>query len=352
MLYIIKIQQPLPTTTHMKRGHEAERGVVRPEKRLRGGPSLPVELWTCILGFTPPIYHLAAQRTCRLLRGAVELASSSSTQKHPTLKDVIVAPLTYVQWAYEAGCICQPTDAACIAAHNGWVEKLTWLSGPYKHLLSNWDVLLTAVGGGHMEVLKLFEEGVVQHLYTPNLCAGAASGGHLPAIQWLRAQGAVLNGATVLAAARGGYLEIVQWAYLHGCPLELRAMNAAVRHGHLKVAQWLRRRGCHWNDSTCAEAVLNGQLRVLRWLRSQYPPCPLADDTCELAAKRGHIHILEYARSLIPPCPWNEHVCYEAVKGGHVETLVWLRGQDPPCPWDKEGCRLLAPKRFREGFPF
>mmetsp|Transcript_8247 Transcript_8247/g.17064 ORF Transcript_8247/g.17064 Transcript_8247/m.17064 type:complete len:85 (+) Transcript_8247:1-255(+) len=53
---------------------------------------------------------------------------------------------------------------------------------------------------------------------------GAAMGGHLEVLQWLREEGSPWNEYTCYdeytceVAARGGHLELLRWALENGCP--------------------------------------------------------------------------------------------------------------------------------------
>eukprot|EP00588_Corethron_pennatum_P020430 CAMPEP_0194332666 /NCGR_PEP_ID=MMETSP0171-20130528/59922_1 /TAXON_ID=218684 /ORGANISM="Corethron pennatum, Strain L29A3" /LENGTH=51 /DNA_ID=CAMNT_0039094613 /DNA_START=21 /DNA_END=173 /DNA_ORIENTATION=+ len=49
-------------------------------------------------------------------------------------------------------------------------------------------------------------------------CWGAAKGGHLAVLQWLREKRCPWNSLTCMGAAKGGNLEVLQWAREEGCP--------------------------------------------------------------------------------------------------------------------------------------
>ena len=61
-------------------------------------------------------------------------------------------------------------------------------------------------------------------LADPEVCACAASGGHLHVLRWAREHGCPWDAATCARAARGGHLDVLRWAREHGCP-----WNAATR---------------------------------------------------------------------------------------------------------------------------
>ncbi len=64
-------------------------------------------------------------------------------------------------------------------------------------------------------------------------CAGAAWGGHLEVLQWLRANGCPWHLGTCMCAARGGHLEVLQWAHANGCPWNEDTCFWAATRGHL-----------------------------------------------------------------------------------------------------------------------
>ncbi len=74
-----------------------------------------------------------------------------------------------------------------------------------------------------------------------------------------------------------GHLNIVQWAAKSlECPPRNWIWNntcaGAAKGGHLEILQWLKSQGCPWNNETCADAAEGGHLELLQWARSQ--GCP------------------------------------------------------------------------------
>ena len=49
-------------------------------------------------------------------------------------------------------------------------------------------------------------------------CAGAAFGGHLETLRWLRQNGCPWDEKTCLDAARQGHLRVFEWALKEGAP--------------------------------------------------------------------------------------------------------------------------------------
>ncbi len=68
---------------------------------------------------------------------------------------------------------------------------------------------------GYVTLLAWLHHHVpLRERYPGALCAEAAQIGHLPALQWLRANNAPWDGLTCACAADGGHLEVLQWSRL------------------------------------------------------------------------------------------------------------------------------------------
>merc|ERR1711967_84411 len=106
-------------------------------------------------------------------------------------------------------------------------------------------------------------------------------------------------------AGLGGSVEILEHLKGRGYGFDEEVCKGAAQGGHLEVLKFLRAQDppCPWNVQTCSEAALGGHLEVLKWLRSQDPPCPWDVGTCASAAKGGHLEALKFLRGLDPPCP-------------------------------------------------
>ncbi|QDZ25228.1 hypothetical protein HOP50_16g77740 [Chloropicon primus] len=117
-------------------------------------------------------------------------------------------------------------------------------------------------------------------------------------------------------AAFQGSKKVMKWLVRHG---DIRfdtkrwgygvATVGAAGGGHIDVLEWLRSEGCEFGEGTCRGAARGGHLNVLQWARSQDPPCPWNVWTCHKAAEGGHLDVLQWARSQDPPCPWSRTEC-------------------------------------------
>ena len=104
------------------------------------------------------------------------------------------------------------------------------------------------------------------------MSCGAAFGGQLEVLQWMRAQypPCPWNSDVCYFAALGGHLEVLRWARSQGCRWGYgRVPIAAAQNGHLKVLKWLIKKGCPYDKSKCREVAAEGGERarkVLEWL--------------------------------------------------------------------------------------
>ncbi|QDZ18969.1 Rpc34 subunit of RNA polymerase [Chloropicon primus] len=220
----------------------------------------------------------------------------------------------------------------------------------YDHLYDS-DLMFLAAFQGSKKVMQwLVSQGIPLNLnreYHGVVAAtGAAAGGHIELLEWLRSEGCGFHERTCAAAAEGGHLDVLQWARSQDppCPWDAGTCRRAAMGGHLDVLQWARSQDppCPWDAGTCFGAAGGGHLDILQWARSQDPPCPWGATTCALAAEGGHLDVLQWARSQDPPCPWDAGTCGMAAMGGHIDVLQWARSQDPPCPWDLMTCAAAA----------
>lgn len=165
--------------------------------------------------------------------------------------------------------------------------------------------------------------------WDPTTTAEAAAGGHLRAIQWLRANGCPWDWQTCARAAKGGHLNTLQWCRTNGCPWNEDLCSEAATGGHLHVIQWARSEGCPWGTATAFAAARGGHMNTLKWLVAR--GCPWDKRTCGGAAWQGHEHIVRFARE--NGCDWDSGTCCGAAFSGSMSLLQWARAEG--CPWDK-----------------
>ena len=231
------------------------------------------------------------------------------------------------------------------AVFQGSVEIFRWLMEergwePNEHT-DQWAGL-----GGSVEILEYLRE--VGYEFGEEVCGGAARGGRLKALKFLRGLDPPCpwDEMTCALAAARGHLHILKWARSQDppCPWDAMTCSSAAEGGRLEVLKFARGQDppCPWDEKTCAEAAQGGHLDVLKFLRSEDPPCPWDGRTCSEAAEKGYLEVLKFSRGQDPPCPWNEETCTWAAWKGHLEVLKWARSQDPPCPWNEDTCTWAA----------
>ena len=240
-------------------------------------------------------------------------------------------------------------EMACSgAARGGHLEALKFLRGLDPPCPWHEDTCSWAARGGHLDVLKYLRAQNPPCPWNERTCEVAAREGRLEVLKWARSQDPPCpwDRWTCKEAAQGGHLEVLKWARSEDppCPWDKRTCEGAANAGHLEILKWARSQDppCPWSVMTCSEAAKGGHLDVLKFLRAQNPPCPWDERTCLGAAEEGHLEVLKWLRSQDPPCPWDERTCLGAAEEGHLEVLKWARSQDPPCPWDRDNCREKA----------
>ncbi|WZN63311.1 hypothetical protein HKI87_07g48590 [Chloropicon roscoffensis] len=172
-----------------------------------------------------------------------------------------------------------------------------------------------------------------------NLINYAALQGSVEILRWLMEdKGWELNWHTGWFAGMSGSVEVLEYLLERGYEFDRNVCRGAAKGGRLEALKFLRGLDppCPWDEWTCIRAAEGGHLEVLKWVRSQDPPCPW------VAAMRGHLDVLKWMRAQEPPCPWSASTCSLAARIGQLEALKWLRAQNPPCPWSRSACRLEA----------
>lgn len=153
---------------------------------------------------------------------------------------------------------------------------------------------------------------------------GAAKGGQLATLKWLRKKGFVLLPGVMTAAAESGSLETVQWLEKKGCPLEIEVCDMAARSGCLKLLQRLRELNAPWREKTSLEAFRSGNLEMVKWMKEQ--ECPWHPDNCLEAAQHGHLKLVKWELQENEG-KWTREICTEVARFGGLEILKWARSQ-------------------------
>jgi hypothetical protein len=213
----------------------------------------------------------------------------------------------------------------CIAAQYGQLECLRYLTTP-----------VGAAAGAH-------------HIQETDRCAvsrSAATGGHVPILQWLQQQGFLQenvashqadvtrhHGLCALAAAHG-CMDVVVWLHQQGFELGPLACRGAARAGHLQLLQWLRSHGVEWEpERIVVAAAAGGSVSVLQFLQEssvgQWNTAALTR-LLRVAGRHGQLAAAQWlysAGGALPDSMWDVDVCFL-----HLTTLQWAIEQEG-VPW-------------------
>ena len=303
---------------------------------------LPEEVWEKIVGeHVQQNDRLALAMTCRFFREKQkDLGKKVDTKKEKEGREL--------KTDFKANRLLELRKSGNMLSHSfawyRWVcdtfeilPGCEWDDERVKGAVYEGNLLNCAAFQGSVDILRrlLEEKGWETNEDTGWL---AGMGGSVEVLEYLNFMGYEFDEGACAGAAKGGHLEALR--FLRGldppCPWDEESCTSAAKGGHLGVLRFLRAQDppCPWDEKSCSIAACWGHLEVLEWLRAQEPPCPWDVDTCTWAAKQGHLEVLKWSRSQTPPCPWNERTCSQAALGGQLEALQWLRAQDPPCPWE------------------
>ena len=223
------------------------------------------------------------------------------------------------------------------------------------------------------------------------LCALAASGGHLELVKWLRSHGCEW-GRTITAAARNGQLAIVKYAVNKNCPLSGEALEPggfvaaaaesgnvdlvrfafghsggpttspsfcsalsmpmfhASRHGNLAMMQFLHDRGFPWDWRMVNEAAQSPpqspdeRLALAQYLHARAEAEDFTTEAehavrweectwLQVAAGRNELSLIQWVRSLGVELKavQGADMCAVAASRGHTAVIEYARQHG--CPW-------------------
>ena len=134
-------------------------------------------------------------------------------------------------------------------------------------------------------------------VYEGTLVNYAAYQGSIEILWWLMEEkGWELNEDTGKWAGRGGSVEVLEYLVDRVYEFDREVCNGAAIGGHLEALKFLRGLDppCPWDDEwICSIAAQGGHLDVLKWARDQDPPCPWSRSLCrDYASMCGHQHIV------------------------------------------------------------
>ena len=320
---------------------------------------LPHDVLVHTLLFIGKGHHRYISTISTKLHAAYAIVNEPHHRNVTTMKSVVSSPscveMYLIDSEGEDGSDAKLHSVLKAAARYGRINILEW-AFKSKYSYYAWyyeDTFISAVVHGQLEALKwLHEHGCSLDdgceygygcEYVKGACSGAAHGGHLEILQWLRANDFPWNSRTCEEAAKGGFLEVLKWARINNCPWHAGTCEAAASGGNLEILQWLRENNCPWNAWTCEEAAKGGYLEVLKWARTN--GCSWNAWTCFAAACGGQLEVIKWART--NGCPWRTETCFAAARGGHLEVLEWAI--ENGCPHDELTLKYAAKEAVKMG---
>ena len=91
----------------------------------------------------------------------------------------------------------------------------------------------------------------------------------------------------------GGHLEALQWVRAQGCPWDRYACTTAIKNGHLDALRWMMDHGSVWPADAADTAIKFGYMHILEWMQTRHD---IWDNSyiyiCQAAAEEGHLGVL------------------------------------------------------------
>jgi hypothetical protein len=168
----------------------------------------------------------------------------------------------------------------------------------------------------------------------------AGQSGSIAMLEWLKHHGVVLGKGTSDGAASGGHLSALQYLHAEGCAMGFWVCWAAADRGDLVILKWAWEHDCKGDVAEvcyAAAASESGNIELMTWLLQQ-PGVQLTAGVMSSAASGGNLGMCEFL--LANQCPWDEASCEMAARCGHLHILRWLREHD--CPLQQQGVVFTA----------
>lgn len=174
--------------------------------------------------------------------------------------------VTCLQHVAENGCTWWPQSIVSTATKYGSLECLIYAIKVGNAKPSFHDAA-SAAKRGHRNVLSYLVDGYAGMRHG-RVCSGAAKGGRLDVLVWLRERGCRWDEWTCCSAAIKGHLHVLVYAHENGCPWDSLTTSFAASHGHLDCLVYARSNGCPVNQSVCKRVALReGHAHVVRYLQ-------------------------------------------------------------------------------------
>jgi hypothetical protein len=166
-------------------------------------------------------------------------------------------------------------------------------------------------------------------------CQEVARTGKLELLKWAREEkNCEWNEWTSQAAAYAANLEMQKYCVANSCPIDENACAGAAEGGHLECLKYLREViKAPWDSGTAVLAALGGHLHILEYLvERKYDKYD--NLACSLAAKNGDLKCLKFLHETAK-APWDERTAEFAARSGHLDCLKHLH-EEVKAPWDED----------------
>jgi hypothetical protein len=184
--------------------------------------------------------------------------------------------LEMLRWIREHGCPWVAYETYDAAAGSGNIPMVKWIKEQVPDVYISEDALSAAASNGHTDMCAYLHSENCPH--DEWACDGAAYGGHIDTLRWLREHDYPMPEQRVIAdaAAKSGSVEVMQHLQAEGLmstAAQLTQMLAAAgAHNKLAAAQWLREQGAEWPTvlrytTHYKDALWRGE--TLAWARAE-----------------------------------------------------------------------------------
>ena len=153
------------------------------------------------------------------------------------------------------------------------------------------------------------------------LASLAIAGGHVPSLEWMRANvGYVCSQRCTAVAARNGQLGVLEWLDAKKCALDPCVANFAAQDGHLDCLKWVLGKGCNLNGDVLVGAARGGHMSCIHYLLV-YTRVTLTSYAMGAAASNGFVDAMKLLRFY--RCPFNKWTAVDAATSGNLDCLEY-----------------------------
>lgn len=255
---------------------------------------------------------------------------------------------TLVEWGKNHGCEFDYLSAAKAARH-GHIGTLKWITKNLKHPPWDEQLLISAAKGGRIDVFMwIIKNGYPWEGYddwdklSSHPTTNAAKKGHFELLKrMIHCHCLYKNEKCMYYAAKYGNEDMLAWLkHIHTWSSD--ACAGAASGGQLKTLKWLRSKSCPWDSRTTKNAAKKGNLEMLKWAVDN--GCDWTEDVSHIAAINGRLDMLKWATE--KGCQWSFFTVYEARERKQFETMQWAIDHGAPNPTDKEVKKEYERARF------